>query len=232
MVEIFNAGIERLRDELVSECDITVVAGVSNREDKAMCEAYGYHTTSISNEALGLKMNLILEEATTIEADYYMQMGSDNLVSVDWVRQAMKQIDLGADMVADRSLYFIDLYSWRACHYTYWTPDLNLCGACRLFAPHAIETMRDKAGGLLMWPDDAERGLDGKSEGLFKEMGNKVEVNTVEGDKHHLIDIKSEVNLWDFDRFYNTTNRMDVSECTWFCSPTEIEYLYTNGNLD
>ena len=214
------------------EYKFSFVAAVSNRDDAALAMELGFETVAASNSMLGLKMNVLAQEAAKIKADYYLQMGSDNLITSDWVRQAKKQIDAGADMVADRTLYFVEPYTWRACTYTYWTPDLNLCGAARLFTPVVFDICIDDYGDVFLWPDEANKGLDGKSEAIIKQHGLKVEQIKLPKGKPHMIDIKSETNIWDFDRFYNTTNRVRVDEATWFCSPAEIEYIYKHGCND
>lgn len=230
VVEIFAKGIERLQEELYGEYAFHVVAAVSNKADQDTCRDLGFETIGASNEALGLKMNYLCQEALNIPADYYLQMGSDNLISKEWIRMACKQIDNGADMVAGRSLYFIDPYSWRACNYTYWTPTLNHMGAGRMFRPEALEAMKDADGFMDLWPDDASKGLDGKSEARMIDKDLTVETIKLKKGKAHVIDIKTETNIWPFDRFYSQTNRCDVSGAMWFCGSEEIEYLYNYGS--
>lgn len=223
ITDIFAAGIERLKSDL-TEYDIQCVAAVSNLDDMALAEKHGFLVQKAPNQNLGRKWNIAAEKALDTGGDYFLQMGSDDLVSSEYVLKAIGDIDKGFNVVGQRTLYFVNAINLKSVKYTYNTEQRNLIGAGRVFDPSVLTGSINKQGRCALWPDKAQKGLDGMSEMIASDNGNLIREVNING--IHVVDVKSAENIWRFDHFRSGKIECSFDEASWFMSEKEKKLIY------
>ena len=152
------------------------------------------------NEPLTEKHNRLLRYILKeTEADYFLQIGSDDVFLPEGDGLYFDAMEAGAHHVGCTSIYFMDSVRERAVRWKYDSRDANaLFGAGRLFSREAVK-MAFLDGEL--WDREANRSLDFVSENRLIELGYSP--RRFEEGEPYIIDIKSEENIWGFDRYAN-----------------------------
>ena len=73
--------------ELQKDFNIEVLCVVSEQWAKEMAFKYSFKYVEASNECLGTKMNIGVEESLKYDYDYFMNLGSDDIISYTDNRQ-------------------------------------------------------------------------------------------------------------------------------------------------
>ena len=152
------------------------------------------------NEPLTEKHNRLLRYILNeTEADYFLQIGSDDVFLPEGDKLYFEAMEAGAHHIGCKSIYFMDSAKERAVKWKYDSRDANaLFGAGRLFSREAVE-MAFLDGEL--WDREANRSLDFISENRLIGLG--YQPKAFGEDEPYIIDIKSAENIWGFDRYAN-----------------------------
>lgn len=163
---------------------------------------YGYPAgaKACPNEPLSAKHNALLAHILEFsQADYFLQIGSDDVFLPDGDLLYFEAMSKGVHNVGCTSIYFIDAIKERAVEWVYDARDANkLFGAGRLFSREAVELAFE--GGEL-WNREANRSLDFISEDHLIDLGYLPE--KLNEQAPYIVDIKSDTNIWSFDRYKN-----------------------------
>jgi hypothetical protein len=105
VLALWLAQIKRLRIELDTYVPAVVV---SDEGDKSLCGRYGvWHITH--NTAKGeasMKWNTAMGYMRSIGADAVTITGSDDVISTDFYRKTLEQVELGIDLIGVTNAYF------------------------------------------------------------------------------------------------------------------------------
>jgi hypothetical protein len=152
------------------------------------------------NTPLSTKHNTLMREAlNNTGADFFLQIGSDDVFLPKGDELYFEAIDSGAHNVGCDSIYFMHPESESAVMWKYGKTDANkLFGAGRLFSREAVELAF--LDGVL-WDKKANRSLDFISENRLIDLG--FPPCKFGEEAPYIIDIKSGVNIWGFERYRN-----------------------------
>lgn len=181
ITEICFMGIERLRKAGVHGVDAFAV--ISEEEMIPVCDKYKVHHVMHENQPLGAKKNYGLREALKLDWDYLVEIGSDDLIKTEYLTLFPWDRDLMSLMDA----VWLDSKTGRARRIKDRTGKF---GAGRALSRKVCDQITP------MWHDRKFNGLDGDS--MFR-MGRAGFLGQAfESPKPLVIDIKSEVNIWEY----------------------------------
>lgn len=168
----------------------------------ALLNYYGYPAGAKAspNEPLSDKHNALLSHILEFSsADYFLQVGSDDVFLPEGDQLYFDAMDGGVHNVGCTSIYFMDAIKERAVEWVYDERDANkLFGAGRLFSREAVEIAFEDGG---LWDRSANRSLDFISEDHLIDLGYRPE--RLNEEAPYIVDIKSDTNIWSFDRYKN-----------------------------
>jgi len=165
------------------------------------------------NNPLGAKHNLGLSVCRHRKPDAVMVIGSDDIVEPELVRLSCEAIRAGAMWTQPRDLYFYHPETGRAAK----PSQTQLTGAGRVYSVRLLDMLDWR-----LWPDDATSKLDGKAEQTIRDemRARKVAWGDVDdgplgvwGCKvipRAVLDIKTDVNMWDFDEAVAITSASEI----------------------
>lgn len=97
--------------------DVKVVVCTSSEEVAYIARSNGFEDHfEIENFPIGRKRNKATREAKKHEADLYIQSAEDHLISKGYIEYALRQIEIGCDLVGTWDEYFYD-YSQNIAKY-------------------------------------------------------------------------------------------------------------------
>ena len=172
--------------ELQKDYNIEVLCIVSEQWAKIMAFEYGFKYVNASNECLGTKMNIGVERAKTLEFDYLMNLGSDDIITKDLFKAYEDYFNKGVGIFGGTKATFIDSESKEVKRFDYGV----LIGAGRCIRKDILlEYTKD---GMY---DKIQRCLDMNSMKRFISVSN----TEVQIPFTAIYDIKSDNNIWKFN---------------------------------
>lgn len=194
IVRIWQKGIERIKNYWPEAIEIIPFCMVSNKADKDMIESFGYQYTYCDNTPLGAKHNAGAMALKDIDFDYILQLGSDDLITNEYLEYALAAMVEGKQLFGVNKLLFCEPKKQSACSFHLTTQSYTLIGAGRFISREAIEKLNYK-----LWLDGINRGLDMTSQSNLANIGISPEV--LEIYKYCVLDVKSDTNIWSYEHF-------------------------------
>ena len=202
--EIFNIFAEAIKS---LEGDITVcVAGSEGKKSKDMVEKHGFQYVETPNNPLGVKMNQAAILASQTDADYYLLMGSDDIINQALYDKYMHVASKRWDYIYLKDSYFYDTKSKKAMYWAGYNRDrakseLRLALGCgRLISKRRMIRVRWQPWMNNKYHDLLDTGFDEKMM-LTKDISMPIRI---EGTDMAILDIKSAVNMTCFAPWDNT----------------------------
>ena len=103
VLRLWCAQIKRLREELEIYIPAVVVSG---EEDKAICDHYQVVHIAQENKPVTAKFNRAFKFMQRLGMDYVTIVGSDDIMSTDFVRNTMALMEKDIDLIGVWSFYF------------------------------------------------------------------------------------------------------------------------------
>lgn len=197
IVRLWHQGVLRLKNFWPEKIEVEVFAVCSNKEDEALLKELNVNYCYTENRPLGKKHNNGLKEALKLDFDYLMQLGSDDVILPELLEYYLYWMQRGIPVFGVDKCYFTNLKTVRL--FQLLKDKYNhLVGAARMIKREVLE----KAKGQL-WPDDFEKGLDFGSQMKMVNLGYApFRVNIPES---MVMDIKSNINIWSYERIKNNS---------------------------
>lgn len=189
ITELCFMGINRLKKH--ESYDIDALAVVSERTMIELCEKYGIKWVMADNQPLGRKKNAGLKAAQAYKFDYLMEIGSDDLITLDLLTQYLDYIGV-VDFFGISDAAYIESSSGYCRRLT---TNNSTYGAGRMVSRKVLDAMDWK-----LWDDNLNRGLDNNSVRKISEKGFKF-YKVPPMQEPGVIDVKSDENLWKFNYF-------------------------------
>lgn len=205
IVKIWAAGVRRIQKYWPEALNIDVLCMVSTNEDKELIQDLGFDYVWTENKPLGKKHNDGLKALKGKDFDYILQLGSDDLISNDYLHYALFGMQSGFDLFGVNRLYFVDYNTKQGCKFDLSTQASTLVGAGRFISHKSIKRLKYN-----IWPDSINRGLDMTSQLNLSTIG--VTPNILQTTNYCVCDVKSEVNIWSFERFDKFHESVDYEE--------------------
>lgn len=177
--------------------ELSLVAAASDIDDAKLAESFGVDVVWHDNVPLGAKFNAALTHSRRLDPAMVLIMGSDDL-GCDRVSDALGDAVLADRSVGFKDLYYADLPRGRVRYLSgyriksRWTEPF---GPGTLHRRDVLEQLRWRLwDGTRHHAMDCSRFATLKANGAMPELLHLRELDGV------LIDVKTEVNMWPFDR--------------------------------
>ena len=194
--EMFATGIKSLQRHFKGRLNIDVcISGSEGEESKQMVENHGYYYVEYHNRALGQKMNkaALLTRKTEDKdnpCDYYLLLGSDDIMGVDIMEHYFEEMEKGTDYVYVTDYYFFDINTKRALYWAGYTKRLNrghACGAGRMISRNVMDQLNFQP-----WYDNKmHHGLDTAFDRRIRGIEMKIKAFNLKALGCFALDIKS-----------------------------------------
>lgn len=177
--------------------EMTVLT-ILSKEDKYFKDNFdiihdcGFQYCEYSNKPLGRKLNAGIEYALTLEWDYLMNLGSDDLIHPAILQLFSPFLDQKIPFFGINRVFFYEKITKKLAKSVPY-----VWGAGRMISRHLIENLRSNGGFL--YNSDFSRGLDCNSMDTIQEkVGIKYELID-SGNFPYIVDIKTWDNINDFN---------------------------------
>ena len=179
------------------------VAGSEGSELKKLVESFGFEYFEVANEPLATKMNLPVQVASKWKPDYFMMLGSDDILHPDLFSHYLQVAKTKApDFIGVLDFYFYDTVSQKASYWGGYREAFRkgcTCGAGRMISFDLMQKWNFEPFKI-----KHSKILDNSMDEYFKT--NKVNQHTFSLKETGLfgLDIKSNVNMTPFEMWDNT----------------------------
>jgi hypothetical protein len=103
VLELWCASIKRLRYDL--DCYIPAVC-ISDKADKIICDKYNIVHFTQENQPVSEKFNRAFRYAWTMDWDYVIILGSDDIMSTQLLRNLATEMEKGTSLIGINGIYF------------------------------------------------------------------------------------------------------------------------------
>lgn len=201
--QLFAKGINNLK-YWFPDVEIEVaVSGSEGYQSEQMVKYHGFHYVETPNTPLGAKMNKALQLASKTNADYYILVGSDDIVHHDLFAKYLLGMKAGFDYI-----YLIDCYFYNndTQQSMFWKGYLkphnrgDALGAGRVLSKQIMQKIGWKCWYDVKLSHVLDTAFDRIVEPVVK---TRLKLSCAE-DNVHILDIKSHVNMTKFQLWENT----------------------------
>lgn len=203
--KMFAEGIRHLQITFAHRLDIhCCVVGSEKLVSKQLALSYpNFHYTDYSNKFLSAKMNDAVKLAKTLDPDYYLMLGSDDIIGVSLMKRYLQLMDEDCEYVYLLDCYFFDTVSKRGLYWGGYQTHRNkgfAAGIGKLLSRRLMEKI-----GWLCFPNGYDRVLDtGFEARVSAAKPEKVSIR-LKAENLFALDIKSSTNMTPFAMWDNTT---------------------------
>jgi hypothetical protein len=200
--ELFKNGVRRLNE--LDDIDIVVsVVGSEREESFDICQEDWIIYNEIPNTPLGKKWNKASLASKETNADYYMVMGSDDIICDKLMLLYLKYMKQGIDYIYLMDGYFYDTISDKAMYWGGYNHSSNKghsLGAGRLLSKSLMEKLNWEA-----WYDvKFSLLLDQATSEKLDKINHTTQEIYCKDNNCMLLDIKSSTNMTKFELWDNT----------------------------
>jgi len=201
---LYWRGIDRLTACARSlRVDLTTVAVVSpdDPENERLARAYATLVARAPNQPLADKWNTASLAAQRLAPDYVLILGSDDLVSDALFRSQVEAMRRGVPHSGLTDFYLYNAATHRAAYWPGYPQGHKRrgrsIGVGRFYARSVLEQLE-----WALWPgSDRTTGMDGLSDDRLVAHGVPLHAQSSADWGGVALDVKSEQNVWAFDRF-------------------------------
>lgn len=192
---------------LQEERNIEVLCVVSEVWAKIEAFEHGFKWVEVSNDDLGKKMNKGIEAAMTMDFDYLMNLGSDDIINSRLFDVYDNYFKEGKGIFGITKVTFIDSESKEVKQNDYKA----MIGAGRCIRKDLIYKYVIRGKKSIMYDEGIEMGLDNNSIKKFE-----CSHTEIDGGENLIWDIKGQDNIWKYNDLggYNTDFETAVKEMT------------------
>ena len=199
--------------KLQENFNIEVLCVVSEQWAKVEAFKNGFKYVEAPNECLGTKMNIGVKEAMTMKFDYLMNLGSDDIITEDLFKSYESCFKNSEPVFGGTRLTFVDSQSKELRTFDYKI----MIGAGRCIRKDILETvLRNDT----MY-DKIQIGLDMNSLKRF----NAYKQIEIENPFNSIYDIKSEVNLWNWEVMSHKADKIEFERGVEGLSTEQIDSI-------
>lgn len=222
--EMFKRGVRRLRNQY-EDVEVEVcVAGSEGYRSQNRCKEKWIHYVEVPNHPLGRKVNTASLLAKETNADYYLMMGSDDIICNKLFDLYLDYMEAGIDYIYLMDGYFFDTTTKKALYWAGYRQAHNKgksLGAGRLLSRNLMEKMEFKC-----WHDVRLSGLlDQAMEEKLEQIEYTEQEIYCRDNDCALIDIKSSTNMTQFAKWDNS-EFIPVKDVAKFIPNYEFQKIY------
>jgi len=204
--KLFARGVEELQAAFPGHKFRVVVAGSEQHKSHNLVASYGFDYIEIANSPLSKKMQSTADFASRLDHDYFLCMGSDDIISPKLMEVYLEQMRLGVDYIGCLDWYFYNMADGRSSYWGGYREAYRvgkLCGAGRALSKSLLNKLN-----YLIW-DSHDDLLDTSMQyklNSLKIQNDPFTEHSILLKDHGLfaLDIKSEQNMTPFKLWDNT----------------------------
>ena len=181
-----------------------IVLVVSNDDDKEFAIRNNVHWVYTDNQPLGKKWQIGLEECKKFNPNAVLINGSDDILSLNYVKNCYKYIKNGYDVVGKNNWYILDLLKVKPYKLQYTNKNL-LIGAGRMISRSFLDEIN-----WTLFPLTKSSGLDSYCNQIFeKNNASLFEMGTNNLDK--IISLKGKQDMLNpLEKILKATNKITI----------------------
>jgi hypothetical protein len=183
-----------------------IIAGSEGHISEGLVKKYGIHYIECSNSPLGAKFNRVMAEMRKIYPQYVMVLGSDDFITDDYFRNALKI--QGCDMAGTIDMYFYHLKTKRLGYWAGYTQETRRLGETIGLGRMLNCKLLDKCNWM-PWVSGANKGLDGSMTARLKRFHPRIKRMSLAESGLFAVDIKSDMNITPFGCFEHQVQFVD-----------------------
>lgn len=200
---MFAEGIKMLQANFSYHVEIVCcVAGSEGHTSETLARAYGFQYVETPNNPLGVKMNKALLLAKSLNPDYCLMVGSDDLIGVSLMSRYCDLMVKKIDFVSLMDCYFFDTKTKLGLYWAGYTKPHNkgkACGVGKLISRSLLDKIEWNC-----FPPGYDKILDtGFEKQLEKVQFTEVKIN-LKNENLFALDIKSSTNMTPFYKWDNS----------------------------
>jgi len=209
VLQLWLASIDRLRAEF-GYFPVVVVSD----DDRVPCERHSVHHIAMDNRSMTSKWNTGFRWMRDQKVDYVIILGSDDIMSNDYLAKAIEKMNEQPDMVYTRSIYFYSADRDHSGNLYRYTHEYGL-GVGRCIRRNVMEEV-----GWTPYIRNINFGLDGE---LYRRI--KPFVSTQEEIVGAITDVKTKMNMNSIRVWAKKGERCRPALFLFYLSPTERQLL-------
>lgn len=200
---MFAKGIHHLK-KMNPNVEINVcVSGSEGITSRSMVEKEGFFYVEVPNDPLGAKMNAASLLAKQTDADYYILLGSDDVIHDDLFKVYLHLMNTGIDYIYVTDCYFFNAEDGSASYWGGYIGNNNrghALGAGRVLSKEVMRKAEFKC-----WHDvELSHVLDTAFDQIIEPLIEKRAALKCGTFGVYILDIKSSVNMTKFELWPNT----------------------------
>jgi len=200
--EMFAKGIHNL----IKNCpDIefeVIVAGSEGQKSKSMVLKHEFWYLEIVNDPLSIKMNSTVMLAKTLNVDYILGVGSDDVITPELMYLYKESMENRVDYIGVLDFYFYDTTSGKSSYWGGYREAYrkgHTCGAGRLISKRLLNLWNWQP-----WEARHSKILDTSIQEKLKHTPHTTKVFSLKQNNVYALDIKSSTNMTPFELWDNT----------------------------
>lgn len=197
--KIFAESIKLLKGDIV-----VCVVGSEGDKSRKMVESYGFQYTEAPNKPLGVKWNQAAILASQTDADYYLLMGSDDIINQSFLDWYIKLAQKGYEYIYVTDGYFYDTVSAKSLYWSGYKKSVYRSELRRALGCGKMLSKRLMIkASWRPWETHVDRGLDNSFNNKMR-LSTKYSIGVrCEGSDRCILDIKSSTNMTPFAKWEN-----------------------------
>ena len=200
---IFAEGIILLQKKFPKIAIQCFIAGSEGKQSEELAKSYNFNYIEYPNQPLGKKFNAATQLAMRWQPDYYMMLGSDDLISPALFQKYIEQMQKKIDYIYLIDSFFYDIRSKQTAYWGGYIQNWNkghAAGIGRCLSAAVIQAM------------DGQPWLIGKYDNLL-DTSMDIQLKKIKHSSYSIscgksncmaLDIKSSVNMTPFKLWENT----------------------------
>jgi hypothetical protein len=191
ITEICFNNLRRAKDQFIKHSiNFVPVATISDDENRRLCQSHNIPYYALPNKPIGMKLDAAIEFIREdFDFDYFMTLGSDNIITEQGVQILADEMHKGALVSGFKDMVFIQGDRMKLYNST------TMFGAGRIINSFVLDYTMKRVGQMY---GDKDRGLDGASFRSMKRAGC-AGFNYLKG--YGIIDIKTSENINSFEAY-------------------------------
>lgn len=196
----------------------TFIAGSEGKASMNLAREYGFNYIEIQNTPLARKHNQAIALSKKINPDYYLFLGSDDIMNSDTLPVYFEKMKLGYDFIGITDFYFYDTVSDKAA---YWGGYIDNRKGHTVGAGRMVSKRLMTKWNFAPFDNKLSHVLDDSMQRKIR-MANKIFTFSLKETNTHAIDIKSPINMTPFTLWPNT-HYVDSSILNYFPCLTKFK---------
>lgn len=186
-------GLDRIRQHPAYDFKVLAILSPGDpyhKQLRQLCEQHGIEVCNVPNDPLGRKKNEGLQVARQYDWDWFMDLGSDNLLSGGLLDTYLSYLEKETPIFGVQGMTIVDAINKKVKLFGGYTKYNEVLGGGRIIRRDILPERP--------WKDTARIGMDFYSANkIWEEQGIRPEIVEC---KHGLMDIKTLTNLNGHDR--------------------------------